>query len=207
MEREGGVVGRLLGHGVLDKRIPPLWENRPEDFHLAGEVLDLATGLIVHSHYVDDRARAAGYDGPIWRIPHPAWPVPHVAPADGRGRAAVRHLRQRELEQARAAAARGVRALPPRAAGRAAAARRRGLARLRPRPAAAAARPRRGLVREAFVDETRLWSLMAACDVHVNLRSPTMGETSGTAIRALSLGKPLIVSDVGWFAELPTTSR
>jgi hypothetical protein len=30
-----------------------------------------------------------------------------------------------------------------------------------------------------------------------------MGETSGTAIRALSLGKPLVVSDVGWFAELP----
>ena len=44
---------------------------------------------------------------------------------------------------------------------------------------------------------------MAACDVHVSLRSPTMGETSGTAIRALSLGKPLVVSDVGWFAELP----
>jgi len=30
-----------------------------------------------------------------------------------------------------------------------------------------------------------------------------MGETSGTAIRALTLGKPLVVSDVGWFAELP----
>ena len=44
---------------------------------------------------------------------------------------------------------------------------------------------------------------MQACDVHVNLRSPTMGETSGTAIRALALGKPLVVSDVGWFAELP----
>ncbi len=44
---------------------------------------------------------------------------------------------------------------------------------------------------------------MAAADVHVNLRSPTMGETSGTAIRALTLGKPLVVSDVGWFAELP----
>ena len=30
-----------------------------------------------------------------------------------------------------------------------------------------------------------------------------MGETSGSAIRALSLGKPLVVSDVGWFSELP----
>ena len=51
--------------------------------------------------------------------------------------------------------------------------------------------------------EERLWSLMAACDVLVNLRSPTMGETSGAVIRGLSLGKPMLVSDVGWFAELP----
>ena len=63
MEREHGVVGRLLAHGVLDKRIPPLWENRPEDFPLAGEVLGLATGLVVHSRYVRDRARAAGLRG------------------------------------------------------------------------------------------------------------------------------------------------
>jgi glycosyltransferase involved in cell wall biosynthesis len=44
---------------------------------------------------------------------------------------------------------------------------------------------------------------MAACDVCVSLRAPTMGETSGSAIRALSLGRPLVVSDLGWFAELP----
>ena len=48
-----------------------------------------------------------------------------------------------------------------------------------------------------------MWSLMAACDVLVNLRYPTMGETSGSVIRALSLGKPVLVSDVGWFSELP----
>ena len=44
---------------------------------------------------------------------------------------------------------------------------------------------------------------MAACDVLVNLRSPTMGETSGAVIRGLALGKPMLVSDVGWFSELP----
>ena len=109
MEREGGVVGRLLGHGVLDKRIPPLWESRPEDFHLAGEVLDLATGLIVHSRYVEERARAAGYEGPIWRIPHPAWQVPAVEPARDRGQPADRLVREREREQADPAAAGGVR--------------------------------------------------------------------------------------------------
>ena len=60
-----------------------------------------------------------------------------------------------------------------------------------------------GVIREDYVPEDRLWSLMAACDAIVSLRSPTMGETSGSAIRALTLGKPLVVSDVGWFSELP----
>ncbi len=59
------------------------------------------------------------------------------------------------------------------------------------------------MIREEYVPEDRLWALMAACDAIVSLRSPTMGETSGSAIRALSLGKPLVVSDVGWFSELP----
>jgi glycosyltransferase involved in cell wall biosynthesis len=44
---------------------------------------------------------------------------------------------------------------------------------------------------------------MQASDVAVNLRHPTAGETSGTVIRLLGLGKPLIVSDAGAFAEIP----
>src|SRR5205823_13061529 len=80
LEREAGLLGRLLGYAVLDNRIPPLWETRPEDYPLAGEVLDLATGLIVHSRYVEERARAAGFERPIRRVPHPAWPVPPIEP-------------------------------------------------------------------------------------------------------------------------------
>ena len=204
MEREGGVVGRLLGHAVLDKRIPPLWENRPEDFHLAGEVLDLATGLIVHSRYVQGKARAAGYEGPVWIVPHPAFPVPDLAAADVGGEPlfgtfgnvnaskrvpqlleAFATVRQRH----EASALLLVGATSPGF----------DLDRRLQRLGLDGA----GLVREGYVDERRLWELMAAADVHVNLRSPTMGETSGTAIRALSLGRPLIVSDVGWFSELP----
>jgi glycosyltransferase involved in cell wall biosynthesis len=44
---------------------------------------------------------------------------------------------------------------------------------------------------------------MRACDVAVNLRHPTAGETSGTVIRLLGIGKPLIVNDTGSFAEIP----
>ncbi len=40
-------------------------------------------------------------------------------------------------------------------------------------------------------------------DVAVNLRDPTAGETSATAIQLLGRGVPLIVSDAGAYAELP----
>src|SRR5262249_29524874 len=59
------------------------------------------------------------------------------------------------------------------------------------------------VVSEGYVEDGRLWSLLAACDVVVSLRAPTMGETSAAALQALALGKPLIVSDLGWFSELP----
>ena len=46
-------------------------------------------------------------------------------------------------------------------------------------------------------------SWIAAADVLVNLRYPTVGETSATALRGLAAGRPVIVSDHGWYAELP----
>ena len=204
MEREHGVVGRLLAHGVLDKRIAPLWESRPEEFPLAWFVLEHATGLIVHSHTVNGLVRAAGYEGPVWVVPHPAWPVPPVEPqrvASGPvvGCFGVVNASKRVPELLRAFA--GVRAGHPEAV----------LLLVGPtspgfdldRRLQRLGLDDQGLVREGWVDEGRLWELMAGVDVSVNLRHPTMGETSGVAIRSLSLGKPLVVSDVGWFSELP----
>src|SRR6478752_7679247 len=81
MERELGVPGRLLGLGVLDNLLPLLWETQPERFPLAGTILEHARALIVHSSYVAERARAVGYGGPLWRIPHPVWPMTTVEPA------------------------------------------------------------------------------------------------------------------------------
>jgi glycosyltransferase involved in cell wall biosynthesis len=204
MEREAGVPGRLLGYGVLEGRVPPLWEVRPEEFPLAGQILDRATGLIVHSRYVEARAREHGYDGPLWRIPHPAWPAPEVVPHETTGRPLIGcfgHLNESKRIPQLLRAFTGLRARRPEARllvvgseapgfdleGR--------LERL--------GLPEEGVVREPYVEEERLWRLMASCDAIVLLRAPTMGETSGSAIRALSLGKPLVVSDVGWFAELP----
>lgn len=204
MEHEAGVVGRLLAHGVVDHRIPPLWESRPQDFPLAGEVLSLATGLIVHSHHVERRAREAGYDRPIHVVAHPAWPIPSLEPASVAGEPLLGCFgnvnASKRIPQLLEAFARVRRAHPG--------------ARLLLVGATSPGfdlerRLQRlglegeGIIREGYVDESRLWSLMAACDAIVALRAPTMGETSGSAIRALSLGKPLVVSDVGWFGELP----
>lgn len=206
MEREHGVVGRLLAHGVLDKRIPPLWESRPEDFPLAGLVLEHAAALVVHSRTVHDLVRAAGYDRRIWVIPHPAWPVPGVEPervAAGPvlGCFGVLNESKRIPELLRAFAQ--VRSRHPEAT----------LLLVGP-TAPGFDLDRRlqrlglggdGVVREGWVDERRLWALMAGADACVSLRHPTMGETSGVVIRALALGKPLVVSAVGWFSELPAS--
>jgi glycosyltransferase involved in cell wall biosynthesis len=52
-------------------------------------------------------------------------------------------------------------------------------------------------------DTQHFVSWIAAADVLVNLRYPTVGETSATALRGLAAGRPVIVSDHGWYAELP----
>ena len=84
MERGHGLAGRLLAYGVIDNRIPPLWETRPEDVPARGRRARDATGLIVHSAFVEAQARAAGYDGPVWRIPHPGVAGPGRSPAASR---------------------------------------------------------------------------------------------------------------------------
>ncbi|MGC8875165.1 MAG: glycosyltransferase family 4 protein, partial [Chloroflexia bacterium] len=61
-----------------------------------------------------------------------------------------------------------------------------------------------GLVRiTGFVDVPTFQSYLLAADVVVNLRYPLAGETSGGLIRALGMGKPVIVSNIGQYAEFP----
>jgi glycosyltransferase involved in cell wall biosynthesis len=62
---------------------------------------------------------------------------------------------------------------------------------------------REGVTVTGRLDLDRFLLYMRACDVAVNLRHPTAGETSGTVVRLLGMGKPLIVNETGSFAEIP----
>lgn len=54
-----------------------------------------------------------------------------------------------------------------------------------------------------FVDVPTFQSYILAADVLINLRYPLAGETSGGLIRALGMGKPVLISNVGQYAEFP----
>jgi glycosyltransferase involved in cell wall biosynthesis len=204
MERDLGVPGRLIALGIADNLLPLVWETQPERFPLAGTILDLAEGLVVHSHYVERCARESGYAGPIWRVPHPVWPDPQLEPVALEGAPLVGcfgylNVNKRIPQLLEAFAALRLRRPGAKLLLVGAEAERFDLDRRVERLGL----DESALVRMPYVAESELWSLMAACDVLVNLRSPTMGETSGSVIRGLSLGKAMLVSDVGWFAELP----
>jgi glycosyltransferase involved in cell wall biosynthesis len=208
MERDSGVFGRLVAHGVIDGLLPPVWETRADQFPLVHEVLDHADGAIVHSHFVEHRVRESGFRGPVWRIPMPAWPEPdEVRPFALPRPAAVVIGCFGNLNPAK----RGPQLL-------------QAFAEVREKHADALLVLAGGIssrydlelqaeehglslgesvVHLGYLDEHEIQPLLAACDILVSLRWPTMGETSASVIRALTAGRPIVVSDVGWFSELP----
>jgi glycosyltransferase involved in cell wall biosynthesis len=54
-----------------------------------------------------------------------------------------------------------------------------------------------------FVPYDDFEASIAACDLALNLRYPTAGETSASLLRVLAVGRPAVVSDHAQFAELP----
>jgi glycosyltransferase involved in cell wall biosynthesis len=54
-----------------------------------------------------------------------------------------------------------------------------------------------------YADEEAYKRYIACADIVVNLRYPTMGETSATLLDAMALGKPVVVSNIGSYIEYP----
>ncbi len=190
---------------VATRQRGPDYEGVP----MLRRLLERSRGLIVHSGCVEDAARQAGYEGPVARIPHGAW-IPPVSGDAARARLGLGadtpligifgFLKpyKRIPESLRAFAR---------------------LLKRDPRPRmilAGEAHPELPLdsliassgldayVRTlGFLPIEQFVESIAACDIVLNLRHPTVGENSGTLMRALGLGKAVIVSDNGSFRELP----
>jgi glycosyltransferase involved in cell wall biosynthesis/SAM-dependent methyltransferase len=172
-------------------------------------VLDRSRAAIVHSAAVETELRAAGFAGPVAKIPHGAW-IQDGDRMQYRTRLGVDERTpligifgflkpyKRIAESLRAF---------------------RRLIRVRPDA-------RMILVGEAH-EELPLASMIqsmglsahvrhigftpiedfngyvSACDIVLNLRYPTVGESSGTLLRALGMGRAVVVSDIGSFREYP----
>jgi len=185
--------------------------ERAPDYQLPllRRVLERSRAAIVHSTAVEEELRALGFRRPIARIPHGAWIV------DG-DRMAYRHklgLSERtpligvfgflkpykRIAESLRAFRRLVRLVPD--------------AKMilvgEPHPELKLAEMIRSMglaphVRAlGFTPIEDFNGYLSACDVVLNLRYPTVGESSGTLLRAFGMGKAVVVSDVGSFREYP----
>jgi glycosyltransferase involved in cell wall biosynthesis len=59
------------------------------------------------------------------------------------------------------------------------------------------------LTLRGYVSDAELDQALHSADFAINLRWPTMGEASASQLRYWAAGLPALVSDVGWYRELP----
>ncbi len=205
LEYEAGAEAAARGRRVRAGEIGPDYDGVP----MLRRLLERSRALIVHSRYVAERAREAGFSGPIACIPHGAW-IPDADRMAYRSRLGLDettpligifgHLKPyKRIPEALRAFRRLVR-LQPRA---------RLILVGEPHPDLPLGPLLQSLDLEAharvlgYTPIEDFTGYMAACDIVLNLRYPTVGETSGSLLRALGLGKAVLVSDVGAFSELP----
>lgn len=202
---DGGPEALAFARRVRALEVGPDYDGVP----MLRRLMAHTRALIAHSDYVIEQARAAGFQGPAARIPHGAW-IPAVDRLAYRARLGVEenapligtfgHLKPyKRIAESLRAFRRLTRVRPD--------------ARLilcgEPHPDF----PVQSLIRTlGIAPQVRLLGYtplndfagyIAACDIVLNLRYPTVGETSGSLLRALGLGRPTLVSDVGAFAEFP----
>jgi glycosyltransferase involved in cell wall biosynthesis/SAM-dependent methyltransferase len=205
VEFDGGVAALARAQRVRALEIGPDYEGLP----MIRRILSRSKAAIVHSRFVESRVRAAGFARPVGVIPHGAW----IPEADG---AAYRrslglganpligifgHLKPYKRIRESLRAFRRVVDRHPEA---------RMILVGEPHPELALEPLIASLRLDAHVrvlgraaTEEEFTGYIAACDIALNLRFPTVGETSGTLLRALGLGRAVLVSDVGAFAEFP----
>jgi glycosyltransferase involved in cell wall biosynthesis/SAM-dependent methyltransferase len=198
-ELNGGAPARHRAELARTLTVGPDYEG----CKMIRRVLDTAKGIIVHSQFMLQEMRNAGYRGPIVVIPHGAW-VPQVDGTPFRKRLGLDagtpligtfgHLKPyKRIKEALRAFRRVVKEHPE--------ARMILVGEPHPEVRLDSLPPSVQLIGFAEIDE--FVGYMAACDIVLNLRYPTVGESSGSLLRAMGLGKAVLVSDLGSFAEFP----
>ncbi len=204
-EYNGGAGARAHGERVRRMETGPDYDG----LKMTRRLLEAARGVVVHSRFMEGEMRAAGYPGPVAVIPHGAW-IPEADRNAYRHKLGIGEVTplagifgflkpyKRIAESLRAF--RRLTRLVPDA---------RMILAGEPHPDLPLAPLIRSLdlsenVRVlGFTPPEDFVGYLAACDIVLNLRYPTVGESSGTLLRALGLGKATLVSDVGSFREFP----
>ena len=209
LERAHGARGRVLGERARAGERVPVWDLAPWEWPLSTGVAGDASAVIVHSRVVRGALLRERPGIPVFEIPLA------VAPAPDCPRDAARAALGLPLDRV-VAATLGI-VTPAKRIGKLL----EGLALIPPegRPllvvggAGGPGDPLLNSVRTlglsedvrftGYLSDDDFWRLARAADVAVNLRFPTVGETSGAVCRLAGSGLPVVVSDVGWFRELP----
>jgi glycosyltransferase involved in cell wall biosynthesis/SAM-dependent methyltransferase len=201
----GGEPARAFAERVRKLEVGPDYEGLP----MTRRLLESARGVIVHSHFMEAEIRAAGYQGPIAVIPHGAW-IPEADRNTWRYKLGLDEVTPlvgvfgylkpyKRIAESLRAFRRLVRLVPN--------------ARMilvgEPHPEF----PIEPMIRTmglsahvrilGFAPIEDFVGYLGACDIVLNLRYPTVGESSGTLLRSLGLGKAVMVSEIGSFAEFP----
>jgi glycosyltransferase involved in cell wall biosynthesis/SAM-dependent methyltransferase len=179
------------------------------DIPMLKPVLARSRGVIVHSAAVETELRALGYSGPVEKIPHGAW----IVDADRMEYRAKLGLDEwtpligifgflkpyKRIAESLRAFSRLIRVAPD--------ARMILVGEAHPELPLDSMIQRLNLsahVRHiGFSPIEDFNGYLGACDIILNLRYPTVGESSGSLLRALGMGKAVVVSDVGSFREYP----
>ncbi|HEY1340810.1 MAG TPA: glycosyltransferase, partial [Bryobacteraceae bacterium] len=204
-EFEGGEKARAVAERGRKLEVGPDYDGLP----MTRRILQSARGVIVHSRFMESEMRAAGFDGPMAVIPHGAW-IPEASRNQWRHKLGLDEVTPlvgifgflkpyKRINESLRAFRRVVRLAPT--------------ARMilvgEPHPEF----PLQPMIRSMGLDaNVRVLGFtpiedfvgyLAACDIVLNLRYPTVGESSGTLLRSLGLGKAVMVSDIGSFGEFP----
>ncbi len=204
-EYNGGAGALAYARRVQALEVGPDYEGVP----MTRRILERARGVVVHSRFMSELVRAQGYTGPIGIIPHGAW-IPRGDRNEYRARLGLDETTPlagifgflkpyKRVAESLRAFRRLVRVHP--------------LAKMilvgEPHPDFPVASLIKTLdltphVRVlGFTPLEDFTGYISACDIVLNLRFPTVGESSGSLLRALGLGKAVLVSDIGSFSELP----